>query len=136
MRFMLTILLLLLCGCLAVQPPHNPMESSESVAPITSQSVASVESKTESEASVPASPPSLDPPRSGLGESTVELMKEMFREQRERARQLLRMASKLSAEELAELNIWLQQYGVQLDRKPGDVPAPPAPPAPSESRVY
>ena len=47
----------------------------------------------------------------------VETMKQLFLAHRDLKQQVLKMAEDLSDEELSELNEWLQQFGVQIQRK-------------------
>ncbi len=109
MRYLLLVLVTIFCGCVATQPPHNPLTKPDPVkeAPV--------------EPAVPAVPAT--PALSG-----VELMKEMFLTQRDMKAQILKLAETLTDEELAGLNEWLVQYGVQIRRpersKPSDVPRP------------
>jgi len=98
MRYIVISLLLLASGCLAVQEPHNPTKKPEGVAPVSSASAAPVESE------VPTP-------------SRVDLMKAMYSAQRDLNQQILQMAGSLTEEELAEFNEWLEQFGVQLQRK-------------------
>lgn len=109
MRHTALVLVLLLTGCLAVQEPHNPAKRKKKksdTAPVAS--AARAEEKKEDEEPAPDLGPVL---------SKVELMKQMFLMQKDLKAQLLQMSSELSQEELAELNEWLKQYGVQIQRK-------------------
>jgi len=121
MRYVLLSVVLTLCGCLGTQPPANPLEKAASTAAVPSAAPAAVD------APMPAPPPPLLPET-----DKVELMKEMFLVQRDLNQQLLKMAEDLTADELLELNEWLEQFGVQIQRRRVRKPSPELDP----DRVY
>lgn len=107
MRPFVLSMILLLCGCLSVQEPHNPMKKAKKKpAPVEEATTAPVET------SAPARPAPAP-----LGLDSVTLMKEMFLVQRDLNQQILKMAEELSEIELMEINQWLRQYGVQIQKK-------------------
>lgn len=106
MRLSVLIPIVLLCGCLSVKEPHNPMKRTKKP---ESASTAPVETSTSTTApSAPQAPLELD---------SVALMKEMFLVQKDINQQILKMAEELSELELMELNLWLKQYGVQIQKR-------------------
>ena len=105
MRYLVASLVLVFSGCLAVQEPHNPTAKPEGVASVASASAAPVDS-----APAPEPEPALPRP------SKVELMKSMFLAHLDLKAEVLKMAETLSEEELAELNEFLSDYGVQIQR--------------------
>ena len=115
MRVVLLSMVLILGGCLATQPPHNPLKKKEKEAPVVSAKVA-VKPKAK-----PKPEPELAPE---LPLNKVELMKEMFLVQQDLKAQVLKLAEDLSDEELAELNRFLTDYGVTIHRKLVPKPSP------------
>jgi hypothetical protein len=110
MRFYFFALLIVLTGCLAAQTPHNPMKPEADVAP--------VESATQADPAPVAPDPAPEPlPDLALPGMRVELMKEMFQAQLSLNAEILKMAELITEEELCELNEWLLQYGVQIERR-------------------
>ena len=108
MRALFVTLLLALTGCLGTPTPKNPMKK-KATALVSSAAPAK-----------PAAPPQAapdDPPRLDLDLDKVELMKEMFLLQRDLNQQILKMAATLSEVELIELNQWMQQYDVHIEKK-------------------
>lgn len=116
MRLIYTLVLLALAGCLATQNPHNPVKKT----PSSSKKVVA-------EAPVKTKPATADAElsRTDLDIDRVELVKEMFLVQRDINHQILKLAEQLSQVELMDINLWLQQYGVQIKRKQVEKPKSP-----------
>lgn len=110
-------LTLALAGCLAVQEPHDPT-ARPSAAPVTSEAApAPVQSKAPATASGPEEQTLSDVRKEFEALSTVEKMKQLFTLKKTLEKQFMELAPTLSVEELAELNAWLEQHGIQLHRK-------------------
>lgn len=112
MRFAVLSLVLALVGCLATQEPHNPTKRPEdaSTAPVKSSADAAPAEAPES-----APLPTL---------TRVQTMKRLFLQRKAAAEavealqaRFMSLAEGMTSEELAELNDFLKQHGVQLHRK-------------------
>ena len=106
MRAIYVVLIMALAGCLVAQSPHNPIKKIGN----TEETLADV-------IVLKAATSDAELPRIDLNIDKVEPMKEMFLVQRDINRQILKMAEQLSEVELMDINLWLQQYGVQIQRK-------------------
>jgi len=112
MRVVLLSMVLILGGCLATQPPHNPLKKEKKEVAVVAPE-APVAPPEKPEAAPGLRLPEL--PKTGI--DRVELMKEMFLVQQDLKSQILKLAESLSDEDLAELNRFLSERGVTIERK-------------------
>mgnify|MGYP005640802651 FL=1 len=130
MRHIYGVLIISLAGCLAVESSHNPgkqraLAAQKLLAKAKLKSKVKpkpkVKSKPKPEVKSKVSIPDIKfPPDIGLSDDKVGFMKELFRIQHRINQKILKMAEDLSDVELMNMNLWLRQYGVQIQRKPVD----------------
>ena len=92
MRLTLLGLSLLLAGCLSTQTPTNTVKKEDTIASV-----------------------SINAPKRPL--RTVDRMKDMYLAQKLLNEDILKLAVVLTQKEFEELNLWLRQFGVQLQKK-------------------
>lgn len=100
MRFAVIVASIIAVGCVGSNPSRNPLRGvSDSPTTVASSSVAAVATE---------ATPVL---------SRVEQMKALFEQRHESQNKFMELAEGLSASEFKELNLWLEHYGVQLNRQ-------------------
>ena len=93
-KTVLLLLVLLLSGCLGTQLPASPKAP-----PVVSKEPVVEQSK-------------------------VERMKELFLTHFTAERKFLGMAPELTPDEMVELNLWMEQFGIQLQLRKKQAPSP------------
>jgi hypothetical protein len=133
MRPIYGILVILFAGCLAVESSHNPVKQRALAAKkllaraklkhkVKAKLKSNVKLKSKSKPKLEVKPkismPDIKfPPDIGLSEDKVGSIKELFLIQHRINQKILKMAKDLSDLELININLWLRQYGVQIQRK-------------------